>query len=201
MKLCGTAYFPSPLGLNINMMPFIMGKARTLPVNVRQYLPMIRQCDESSKGQFNGSVCYLTIHESFIEEGQTQRRGGVHTEASKKGRWGGGWGRDGVWMASTVNKSCRVWPNEPVPSELLGEGGCCKHLKLSRNYVDLPSNSIVRIGDNIPHQSLPQRSGYRQFFRVVGPEVHGWYVEHSTTNPLCALPKDIPVYHGNKFLN
>ena len=94
---CGVAYlpyrnapFPTPQGINISMMPFIMGrtfKECHLPKYLKPYWKMIVACGLGSccflyPHEHNeiGSVGFLTIHESLIEEGGSQRRAGVHTE-------------------------------------------------------------------------------------------------------------------------
>lgn len=191
-----TVDFPTPSGLSVNMMPFVLGDDTTLPPELRPYASMIHACN----APFPGQVCFLTVTESYVEANTTQRRGGPHTEASNLGAWGGGpWGKGGVWMASTVNGSCRVW-DEEIPVQNLGRGGCLAHYNLKSHSRLMGANELLRITDRTPHEALPPKEpGYRQFFRLVGPEVHGWYAEHSTPNPLCPLPGDIPVYGFNKF--
>ena len=52
--------------------------------------------------------------------------------------------------------------------------------------------------DATPHEALPlKESGYRQFIRIVGPDVSIWYADHSTPNPKCEARAMI--VHGNKF--
>ena len=54
--------------------------------------------------------------------------------------------------------------------------------------------------DYTPHEALPQvQGGYRQFFRVVGPDISHWYEEHSTANPKDPLPNHVKIVNGNKF--
>ena len=78
--------FPPSSNININMMPFILEthfeKCR-LPENMRSYhknliLPMLYGYVGLDKEI--GKVCYLTIHESYVESNQTQRRPGLHTD-------------------------------------------------------------------------------------------------------------------------
>lgn len=186
--------FPKPKDLNINMAPFLLGEEEeTLPEDWRTYIDLIKAC----KAPFRGLVCYLTVSEGFVHQGSSQRRGGVHTEASKAGPWGG---CSSVWMASTVGGSCRVW-DFVVPEDRLGLGGSLEHYDLSSTPSRLlNANELTRLSDRTPHEALPMKeSGYRQFFRLVGPEIHGWFAQHSTKNPLCPLPSNIPVYEHNKF--
>ena len=73
-----------------------------------------------------GKICYLTIQESDVQEGSTQRRGGLHIEAPPVGssgvggnfmaHWGGGTydeikdrPRGGLYMASNIAESTAVY--------------------------------------------------------------------------------------------
>lgn len=197
-KVLGNVDFPSPQGIKVNMMPFVLGDSQSLPENMRQYVPMIDACE----AKFNGEVCYLTVNESYVNVGKSQRRGGIHTEAPSNGRWGGNpWGGNGgVWMNSTQSNTCKVWSQE-VPENKLGNGGDCSHLDFSdEDAYYLQAGELVQMSDRTPHEAIPQnKSGYRQFFRLVGPDIYGWFTEHNTRNPLCALPFNIPVITKNKF--
>ena len=94
---CGLAYvsfwnapFPTPQGININMMPFIMGKTFKechLPKYLKPYWKLIVACRLGRCCYYYphehneiGSVGFLTIHESFAEERGSQKRTGVHTQ-------------------------------------------------------------------------------------------------------------------------
>ena len=78
--------FPQPSGINVNMMPFIASekfeKCR-LPDNLKPYWGLINYC-LAHKAKRNrssyGRVFYLTIQETGIEEGSSQRRPGLHVE-------------------------------------------------------------------------------------------------------------------------
>jgi hypothetical protein len=74
--------FPEPSDININMMPFIMAKRfneTKLPDYVRTYWDQILTlCIANSEV---GKIGYLTIHESYVEKGATQRTPGIHTES------------------------------------------------------------------------------------------------------------------------
>ena len=95
--------FPEPLNydININMMPFEMSNdyntlSSQLPADLSGYIPYIQACLECDHTQF-GKICYLTIHESFVEKGKSQRRPGLHIElpaagADGQGEWSYGWG-------------------------------------------------------------------------------------------------------------
>ena len=79
--------FPEPTGININMMPFIMDTENfekcQLPGYLEKYWKcLIQKCplgfDEL------GKIGYLTIQESHVNKGETQRRPGIHTERPGK---------------------------------------------------------------------------------------------------------------------
>ena len=88
--------FPDPSDININMMPFIVGEtfeACKLPEKIRPYWAMIKSClqPEINRAWHHmwpnrkipselGKVNYLTIQESWVEEGSTQRRPGLHVD-------------------------------------------------------------------------------------------------------------------------
>ncbi|KAJ3098156.1 hypothetical protein HK100_005162 [Physocladia obscura] len=84
----------SPQPFQINMMPFIMSNpdlhhnttrkyktvADSLPENCKRYAPLIEHCLRRCEKEF-GKVGYLTVHESWVEAGATQRRPGLHIES------------------------------------------------------------------------------------------------------------------------
>ncbi|KAI9348660.1 hypothetical protein BDR26DRAFT_931042 [Obelidium mucronatum] len=90
-----------PADFHVNMMPFMMMNpdptldtdvlyraeelsfnvvADALPPKCKRYAPMIATCLRRC-GREWGKVGYLTIHESFVDEGNSQRRGGLHIES------------------------------------------------------------------------------------------------------------------------
>lgn len=192
------------------MMPILMGVPGSVPHGLRDYQPMIDACALEL-----GSTVYLTIHESFVAKGKTQRRGGIHTEAYKAadGRfgggdddgggnfgggksiaWDGGWGgiTAGVYMASTDGR-CRIW--DEARHDVDHHGG----LEVSGPGVEMEPSTLYWITDRTPHESLPAlRSGERQFFRLVSSEIGAWWSMHNTANPLGVLPR-APVIDGSKF--
>ena len=86
--------FPPPKDININMMPFILAKSFKhckLPNYLKPYWPFIERCatQELNKAlspwfdtfsSHFGKVCYLTINESLVDSGETQRRPGLHVD-------------------------------------------------------------------------------------------------------------------------
>lgn len=74
--------FPSWTGgINVNMMPFIMSKKESLPSFLHSYWPLIAKCVNWLPGGQRDLVGYLTVQESHVEAGETQRRPGLHTES------------------------------------------------------------------------------------------------------------------------
>ncbi len=75
--------FPEPTGIRINMMPFIMDvddfKKCCLPDYLKRYWKnVLRYCP--IEPEQIGKIGYLTIHESFVQANNPQRRPGIHTE-------------------------------------------------------------------------------------------------------------------------
>ena len=72
--------FPTPRGINVNMLPFVLGDHASLPEGVRHYAPLIDACPVQNAER--GTVGYLTIMETTAGEatGGPQRRAGLHTE-------------------------------------------------------------------------------------------------------------------------
>ena len=89
--------FPAPTDININMMPFIVGEDFEdckLPDYLENYWDLIHSCLRpqhirhhwhlwpSSKIPSDiGKVYYLTIQESWVEPGNSQRRPGLHVDS------------------------------------------------------------------------------------------------------------------------
>ena len=75
--------FPEPTGINIDMMPFIMDVERfekcQLPGYLKIYWERIIQKCHLGLDEI-GKIGYLTIQESHVNKGETQRRPGIHTE-------------------------------------------------------------------------------------------------------------------------
>lgn len=204
----GRAAFPSPTGIVVNMMPIVTGDARSLPEHLHGYLPLIE-----STGLERGKVSYLTIHESVVAPGETQRRPGVHTDGTALYCWGGGpWGgggpiydppppkpkpapkpTKGIYMASSDGR-CRAWNEMRYDVDAhgsvlgaLGEGEM------------MEPGALYWMTDRTPHESLPSlERHHRQFFRLVADEIGVWWAQHSTANPLGVQP-NAPIEHGRKF--
>jgi len=221
---CGRVEFPEPANRNVNMMPFIFGDIKSLPDDLQCYFPLIEQCPYMADER--GKVGYLTVHESYIDVGQTQRREGLHIESpgffnddpnaasftpGVEHPWGMGvfFGPDryegGIFMASSVADTSEVWDalvDNRVPGIVDKHGGC-EHLRaLCGPGTKLEAGELIWMTDCTPHEALPQNeSGLRQFFRVVTPYVSHWYADHSTANPKVPLLDHVRVMKGSKFKN
>lgn len=190
--------FPEPTGLKCNMLPFVQGDSSSLPQIYNPYSKVINE-NFLEKGE----IGFLTIDESFVEGGKSQRgyssSGGrnVHIEVGRNkdcNRWGGNpWGgRFGtllenstkVLIANSVSETCRVWDNIEMRFTKNGD---------LADYVDeypentgrmLKSGEVAKISIFTPHECINQKqSGDRQFFRVVGKGVKG-REDYFTVNPL-----------------
>ena len=234
-----TLSFPAPKDININMMPFVIGDVTSLPADYQHYWPLIAACWISPKEK--GKVGYLTIDERLVKQGESQRRPGLHVETPGTCRVGGGenvchmWGGGkrqrkkqrkgcvgGIFMASTVAQSCRVWNVVLKDDTAIRTHGDIEHLRPLLQLCDpydtstkdrsgtewltgesrcLLPNHIAWMTDRTPHESVPlTKDTYRQYFRVVTSNITVWYAEHSTANPLGTTPpQEVQVVSGDKF--
>jgi len=202
----GKADFPAPTNIVVNMMPIITGDASSLPEHLQGYLPLI-----ASTGLERGKISYLTIHESVVAPGETQRRPGAHTDGTVIFGWGGGgWGggspapsppppkptpkpTKGIYMASSDGR-CRAWNEMRYDvnehGSVLGALGEAEMMEPGVMYW---------MTDRTPHESLPSlERHHRQFFRLVADEIGIWWAQHSTANPLGVRP-NCSIEYGRKF--
>ena len=146
-----TVAFPSPKNIMVNMMPFVLGDPSTLPEELHGYLPLIDQCSELVPGE----VAYLTVNESVVRAGASQRRPGIHTEGTSilcwgEGGWGGGWGGGrgnfggGEFGGGAPNPPAPFPQPEPVPSQPEPKG---RKLGLYMASTD----GSCRIWDSVTH--------------------------------------------------
>lgn len=220
----GRVGFPAPRCRCVNMMPVTIGDVDSIPKTLRDYVPLLAACPVG-RAEW-GKVGYLTIDERTVEaDGESQRRGGVHTESpgflapayrhvQDHAPLTIAWGRGtidtnaetvvyngGIYVASTVDRSCRVW-NVAVDPTASRELGDVEHLRGSLGKgAELGAGELVWITDRTPHESLPLEAGTpRQFFRLVTSDVSVWFADHSTANPLGIKPgESVRIIHGDKF--
>lgn len=82
-QLRGNVDFPDFSGIRCYMMPFIQGRPESLPEAYRSYADVVEKF--SLPGQ-EGEIGLITIDESYVEAGKSQRGYGaggrtIHTEA------------------------------------------------------------------------------------------------------------------------
>jgi hypothetical protein len=202
--------FPDAQDININMMPYVHGDISSLPDETKAFWDIISRCNFPE-----GEVCYLTIDERLVKAGTSHRRPGLHTEAYEAhgcwggpgGAWGagsigwggGGWGgQKGLYMASTVDKSCAIYDTQ-LDGGHLGDCEPIRDMVEQHPRTDTKAGMLYWITDKTPHESLPlSEDTYRQWIRVVSPDIGGWYDEHNTRNPLGVEP-NAPIIYGSKF--
>lgn len=206
--------FPEPSDININMMPFVLGDRKSLPDAYQHYWHLIEACDVEYDEL--GKVGYLTIQESLVQSGSSQRRPGLHIESPGESTgggelvnyWGGGAIDDnhrlgGIYLASSLANSCRLW-DARVTDPVLAAGafGDLEHLRdLLGTGTTVEPNRLYWLTDTTPHESLPlEEDAYRQFFRLVTSQVSTWYTDHNTPSP-CGIepPEGCQIVEGDKF--
>ena len=233
----GRISFPKSKGININMMPFILGisfKDCHLPKYLEKYWnALLSRCLFFDNKEI-GTVCYLTIHESDVKKSASQRMPGIHTERPGRLELSGGrlddidkgqgdgmiedkpelsfcnWDvhhnlaiHGGIYMASNVANSCKVWDCQIVDDTCIGHLGDIEHLRslLPESEIMEP-NCLYWLTDRTPHESLPlKKKTHRQFFLLVTSQVPVWFEEHSTKNPLGVVPDPniTKIVMGSKF--
>jgi hypothetical protein len=160
---------------------------------------------DAERCQVEGSVCRRAALPSDLAR-RTLRFPGFQMEVLAKSVTGfGGYYVEyvgGIYMASNVDHSCRVWPVE-LPRVAGGSsvsGGDAEHLRgVLGPGLSLLAGDLVWMSDATPHESMPLAPGTeRQFFRLVTSGVGVWWARHSTPNPLGVEP-DCPVLEGDKF--
>ena len=167
-------------------------------------------------------IGYLTVHESVVKAGSSQRRPGLHTEgfrlaphdAGKLERepfWHG-WGfgdvlrpgvvEGGIFMASNVDNSTHVY-NALVPPALVGAGGDVEHLRptLERTMGEPPRPRVRRFSYNT-NAHAPMGSAHQDLkgARVKGPislqaNELWWITDRTCVRASKACPRGIPRRH------
>lgn len=177
--------FPPPSDININMMPIKIFDVESIPLNCRGYLPYIQSCRIVPRHpEWRDKVVYLTIHESWVPVGESQRRSGLHVERpgcvncgrisersepyyGSKHRelcWGLGFYDkipvDGIYMATNLEDTSRVYPALiKSPHEVSDEHGGIEHLRdIVGEGQNVPAGTLCWITDCTPHESLPVKA-------------------------------------------
>ncbi|XP_065069061.1 uncharacterized protein LOC135694308 [Rhopilema esculentum] len=138
--------------------------------------------------------------DSFVKEDQIYHNWGL-------GLWRKGHNafeiKGGIFMASNVKDSCRIWDCQISDDRLIGKLGDIEYLReFLPNSEVMKENHLYWLTDRTPHESLCLKKGkYRQYFRLVTSQVSIWFEEHSTKNPLGVVPdpKITKIVGGSKF--
>ena len=194
--------FPTFSGIKCNMMPFIQGDSTSIPDTYKSYSSIIEN-NYLEKGE----IGFLTIDESFVTAGKSQRgynstgvNRNVHIEVGRReniNQWGGSggssWGNSNkvllddstmVLIANNISDTCRYW-NAIEKSETI-DGDLSEYLDRypEETGILMKSGELARISIFTPHECISQLiSGYRQFIRIVGKGVTG-REDYFTINPL-----------------
>ncbi len=200
--ITNTIQFPEFTGAKCNMMPFIQGDASSLPDAYKSYSDII-----NNNYLEKGEIGLLTIHESFVEVGKSQRgynstgiNRNVHIEVGRyknKNKWGSGWGNPWggrfntmlddetmVLISNSISETCRVWNAKEMSYTKDGDLGAYIDRYPEETGILLKSGEVARISIFTPHECVNQKhSGHRQFFRIVGKGVVG-REDYFTINPL-----------------
>jgi len=147
------------------------------------------------------SICERGLGISKIKKNEVYHHWGIGINSYEKDRFAI---KGGIFMASTVPNSCRVWNCEIMDDNVIGQHGDIEHLRnlLPDSYEDMDAKNMYWLSDRTPHESLPMRERkYRQYFRLVTSQVSLWFEDHSTKNPVGVVPdKTITrIVKGNKF--
>ncbi len=185
--------------LNKITLPSLVGHRSMIPFSMRSleglnttFQIIARRMLQSIKDR--SGVAFFTIHGKNLNQGDTLRRGGAHTDGSydqKIFSWGGGGGwkvgengpslgssdhdrlynsnKGGIILASNF-ESCLGWSGEfeGLPSV----GGDCSHIKLNKPFT-LKRNTVYYGNNHFIHESLPvSEDVHRVFARITLPETH-----------------------------
>jgi hypothetical protein len=210
-----TIVFPKYSGIKCNMIPFVQGDSSSLPEIYQPYAEII---DENFLEK--GEIGFLTIHESFVQGGQSQRgynsaghKRNVHIEVGRSkesNRWGSSWGKGSntrldddtkVLIANSISGTCRVWDAIEMSDTLDGDLSAYIDRYPENTGILLLAGEVAKISIFTPHECVvQQRAGARQFFRIVGSGVKG-REPYFTENPMVAAPYLFSDCVGKGFSN
>lgn len=193
--------FPKQQNLKCVMMPFIQGEIWSLPKEFISYSKIIND-NFIEKGE----VGFLTIDESYVYAGKSQRgynskgiERNVHIEVGRvnnKNRWGSGgssWGgkentllsdETRVLISNNIDDTCRYW--DSIDKSYTKDGDLSDYIQRypENTGILMKKGEVANISIFTPHECISQnKSGYRQFFRIVGKGMKG-REDYFTKNPL-----------------
>lgn len=184
-------------------MPFIQGDSSSIPEEYNSYSKII---DENYLEK--GEIGFLTIDESYVESGKSQRGYGssgrnVHIEVGRyedmnsgggKNSWGGkkSWGGKRnvlldddteVLISNSISDTCRIWDTKEMSYTQNGDLSEYIERYPEDTGILLKSGDLAKISIFTPHECIKQiKSSERQFFRIVGKGVSG-REDYFTVNP------------------
>lgn len=215
---------------NLSIPNFIKGY---IPMIARCKVPVynVHNNDPTSAYEIHAPIGYLTISEQLVPINTTHRRAGLHIERPGTITFGGtiiqegnpmfgglAWGMgcigsgipiDGIFMASNVANTCRIFSETITkPEEIVDAHGGLEQVRCHLGAgTCLGENELVWFTDRTPHESLPMPMSkedptakfvHRQFFRLVVGRVSVWYAKHNTINPNGTQP-DAIISYDDKF--
>lgn len=192
--------FPEFKGIRCNMMPFIQGDSDSLPKEFRSYADIV-----DNNYLEKGEIGYLTIDESYVEAGRSQRGynsegidRNVHIEVGHCEEYKC-WGPVPTWrgkpnvildedtevlIGNNISDTCRVW--DAIERSYTEDGDLSRYIDRYPEHTGilLKKGELAKISIFTPHECIDQKvSGDRQFFRIVGKGVHGKEY-YFTRNPI-----------------
>lgn len=198
-----TIDFPQQTGIKCIMMPFVQGDISSLPDIYKPYKDII-----NNNYLEKGEIGFLTIDESFVEAGMSQRgynntgiKRNVHIEVGRTDSincWGGvsTWGgkpktiledNTMVLIANSISDTCRIWDNKEMSFTKDGDLSAYIEKYPENTGLLLKAGEMAKISIFTPHECITQNeSGVRQFFRIVGEGVKG-REDYFTINPLLKI--------------
>jgi len=189
--------FPKQQGLKCNMMPFIQGDSSSLPKEYRSYSDII-----DNNFLERGEIGFLTIDESFVNGGESQRgynskgiNRNVHIEvgiSEKRFAWGGSPrtllnDNTQVLIANNISNTCRYW--DAIEKSYTKDGDLSEYIDRypEETGILMKKGEVAKISIFTPHECISQKEpAYRQFFRIVGKGVKG-REDYFTENPLVTI--------------
>lgn len=182
VEAIGTVVFPPYSGTRWLMMPVLLEDPSTVPEPYRRAIAGLVRLGDTKRG-----TAYLTVDETTMDAGETQRRPGLHVDGVGGWGGGGGWGKNGMLLAST-DGACRAWRQDFTGSP--GIEGDCEHLRSQCRadaLVRMAPGGVYWCSGEAVHESLPSGGGPRQFLRLSMPSTCPWF-EGYTPSPYGVLP-------------
>lgn len=200
MKTNNIIQFPTFSGIRCLMMPYIQGRAESVPIEYRKGYEQIIE----SVYIKDGDIGFLTIDESQAKKGNPHRGNrakfgrALHTEAGlhpdKRYAWGSTtWGGSNrtildrnvkVLLANNLDNSCAIWDKEHENTSTDGDIGNYSNDYPYSSAVFMKAGEVHEIGILTPHESIPVLQDIdRQFLRIVSSGVKG-REEYFTINRL-----------------